>query len=267
MGFNDFEQKSFLNLECEIYYWFKKGNSNNYIILLHGAGCDHFMYEKQIDIFDNIYNIIVWDARGHGLSKLSKTKKFSFKDMYEDCLVLLKIHEINKAIFIGQSMGGNLAQEVAYYNNKIVEKLIIIDSTKNTQKLNIFEKCSIKISRLIFNWYPWKLLIQQSANACGNTDYTRNYVRQCFEKMEKENFIEIMMSLFTCLNEDENIVIKQPVLLICGCHDNSGNIKTAMKIWSEKDKCKLIMIENAGHNSNQDNPEEVNKNILLFIKE
>ncbi|MDR0409166.1 MAG: alpha/beta hydrolase, partial [Spirochaetaceae bacterium] len=73
MDFNDFQQMSFYNLSCEIYYWYKKARSNNYVILLHGAGCDHVMFKNQICVFDN-YNIIVWDARGHGLSKLLKAK-------------------------------------------------------------------------------------------------------------------------------------------------------------------------------------------------
>jgi pimeloyl-ACP methyl ester carboxylesterase len=258
---------SLYNSNCEIYYWYKKGLSNKYVILLHGAGCDHVMFERQINIFDN-YNIIAWDARGHGLSKLDKEKKFHFKDMYDDCLKLLEIHKIEKAVFIGQSMGGNLAQEIAYYNHKLVEKLILIDSTKNTQKLKSIEKFSLKISRFIFNCYPWKALIRQSASVCGNTEYTKTYVRQCFEKMEKDNFIEIMMSLLHCLHEDQGYTFKQPVLLICGENDITGNIKRTMESWPRNDgSCKLCMIENARHNSNQDNPDEVNKNILLFMKE
>jgi pimeloyl-ACP methyl ester carboxylesterase len=265
VGFDNFQQLSFYNLGCEIYYWYKRGESNKYVILLHGAGCDHVMFEKQAGIFDN-YHVIAWDARGHGLSKLDRAKKFGFKDMYDDCLKLLEIHKIERAIFIGQSMGGNLAQEIARRNHKLAEKLVLIDSTRNTQKLNFLEKLSIKISRFVFNWYPWKVLIRQSANACGNTESTKKYVRQCFEKMEKENFIEIMMSLFSCLREDREYKFEQPVLLICGKNDTTGNIRKAMESWPKNDdSCKLCMIENAGHNSNQDNPDKVNKSILAFI--
>ncbi|MCL2230788.1 MAG: alpha/beta hydrolase [Treponema sp.] len=267
MAFTDFQQLSFHNLDCEINYWYKKGNSDNYIILLHGAGCDHLMFEKQVGIFDKNHNLIAWDARGHGLSKLNG-KKFNFYDMYDDCLKLLQKHKIDKATFIGQSMGGNLAQEMAYNNQNLIDKLILIDCTRNTQKLTLLEKYSIKYSRIIFNCYPWKTLIRQSANACGNAEYTKNYVRSCFEKMEKEAFIEIMMSLFQCLHEDQKYKYNLPVLLICGKNDKAGNIKKSMKIWAkEDDSCRLCMIENAGHNSNQDNPDDVNDRISLFLKE
>jgi alpha-beta hydrolase superfamily lysophospholipase len=104
------------------------------------------------------------------------------------------------------------------------------------------------------------MLVRQSANSCGKTEYTRKYVRQCFEKIKKENFIEIMMSVILCLHEDKKFRFKQPVLLICGKEDITGNIKKAMRFWSKNDSnCKLCMIENARHNSNQDNADDVNK--------
>nr|AGS53642.1 antibiotic resistance protein [uncultured bacterium contig00086] len=266
MSFNDFQEMSFGNLDCDIHYWYKKGGDDNYILLFHGAGCDHLMFEKQIAVFENAYNIIAWDARGHGMSKLCNGRPFNFGDMYSDSLELFKIHSIKKAILLGQSMGGNLVQEIAYHSPELVSKCILIDCTKNTQKLTFLEKAGIKMSRAVFDLYPWKTLIRQSANACGKTEYTRNYVQNCFEKIEKENFIEIMMSLFTCLHEDKDFKFRQPVLLICGKDDRSGNIKKAMNIWAKNDRnCNLYMIENAGHNSNQDNPDDVNKHIKMFL--
>jgi len=266
MSFENFKQLTFTNLDCEVHYWYKKGTSEDYIILLHGAGADHVTFEKQIELFDNAYNIIAWDARGQGLSKMNERKKFNFADMYDDCLKLFEIHNIKTAILIGQSMGGNLAQAIAYHRPELVSKLILIDCTKNTQKLSVFEKIILKMSRFIFYCYPWKTLVRQSANACGITRYTRNYVKQCFEKLDKKRIIEIMMSLLTCLQEDTEHKFKQPVLLLYGDKDRAGNIRKAMKLWAkEDDNCKLCIIENAGHVSNMDNPDEVNKNILDFI--
>jgi pimeloyl-ACP methyl ester carboxylesterase len=100
---------NFSNLNCEINYWYKKGIGNDYIILLHGAGCDHLMFEKQIEIFGKEYTVIAWDARGHGLSKLDKGRRFNFEDMYFDLLKLFEIYGIKKAILVGKSMGGNLS--------------------------------------------------------------------------------------------------------------------------------------------------------------
>ncbi|MCL1993864.1 MAG: alpha/beta hydrolase [Spirochaetes bacterium] len=226
------------------------------------------MFEKNIGIFDSSYNIIVWDARGHGLSKMDKSVRFAFKDMFDDCLQLFEIHQIKQAVIIGQSMGGNLAQEIAYRYPEKVTKLVLIGSTINASKLSPPEKLAIKMTRFIFSVYPWKLLISQSANVCGNTGHVKNYAKQCFEKIGKKRFIEIIMSLFDCLHGNDEYRFSVPVLLICGADDKTGNIKKTMAAWAKIDgNCTLFIIPNAGHNSNQDNPEDVNNIILTFLGE
>src|SRR5689334_14111133 len=113
----------FHNLNCEIHYWYRKGTKDKWILFFHGAGVDHEMFEEQYQAFDDTYNIIAWDNRGHGLSKLEQKTKFHFRDMISDCIKIYEIHDINKAILIGQSIGGNLAQEIAYSYPELVEKL------------------------------------------------------------------------------------------------------------------------------------------------
>lgn len=149
------------------------------------------------------------------MSKLEQGKKFQFKDMISDCKKLYEIYSIDKAILIGQSMGGNVAQHLAYYCPELVDKLVLIDCSKNTGKLTA---------------------------------------------------IEIMMELIGCMHEDVEFKFKQPVLLICGSDDKLGNIKKIAEPWARGDSnCTLHMIDNAGHNSNQDKPEIINELIYSFL--
>jgi pimeloyl-ACP methyl ester carboxylesterase len=268
MSFREFEQKDFFNLGCTIRYWHKKALGEKYIFFLHGGGCDHRMFEKQIDVIDSYFDVIVWDARGHGLSKLDTQQKFVFADMISDILKLFEIHNIEKAVFVGQSMGGNLAQEIAYYYPEKVSGLVLADCTKNTQKLGCFEKITLKLFPVIFYAYPWKTLVRQSADACGKNEHTKNYVAECLENIERAKVLDIMMSLFSCLREDKQFRFKQPTLLVFGEKDNGGNIKKIMKIWAKNDNmCKLHIIKNAGHCSNMDNPEKFNKVLVDFLKD
>lgn len=266
MGYN-MQHLTFQNLNCEVHYWYRKGSENKWILFFHGAGVDHEMFEPQFDVLDGAYNIIAWDARGHGLSKLEDGQKFRFHDLISDCKKLYEIYSIGKATLIGQSMGGNLAQEVAYYHPEMVEKLVLIDCTKNTRKLTSVEKCLLKSSRFLFHCYPWKMLIRQSADACGSRDSVKEYVRKCFERLDKATFIDIMMDLTGCLHEDTEYAFRQSVLLLCGSDDKLGNIRKVAEPWAKSDKnCTLHLIQNAGHNSNQDQPEAVNDLIVRFLK-
>lgn len=107
----------------------------------------------------------------------------------------------------------------------MVDKLVLIDCSRNTQKLSFSEKCLLKCSKFIFNCYPWKTLIKQSADASANKDSVIKYIKNCFERIDKKTFIDISMELTGCLHEDELFGFKQPVLLLCGSDEKLGNIK------------------------------------------
>ena len=263
---NSFQQLDIFSPNCTVRYWYRAGSGKKYVILLHGASCDHVTFEKQIDIFDDSYHVIVWDARCHGLSKLEASQKFDFKDMLDDCLRLFEIHQIEKAILIGQSMGGNLAQEIAYYHPEKVEKLVIIESTQNTQKFTWFERLTLKYARKILSIYPWSWYLSSGIKLSGTTEYTCQYVKKCLSRMGKNRHIEIMLSLINVLHEDKNYRFGMPVLLLCGEESTAGNIKKIVKKWAAADEnITLRMIPNARHCANMDNPEDVNKKILEFI--
>jgi pimeloyl-ACP methyl ester carboxylesterase len=224
----------FQNFDCEIHYWYRKGLENKWVLFFHGACANHEMFQNQFEALDKTYSLIAWDARGHGMSKLEHGRKFRFKDMISDCRKLYEIYNIDKAILIGQSMGGNLVQDIAYYYPELVDKLVLIDCNKNTGKLTVVERWSLKCSKFLFNCYPWKIFIRQSADACGNKDSVKKYIRDCFEKVNKLAYIDIMMELIGCLHEDVEFVFKQPVLLLCGSDDKLGNIKKNCKALGKK---------------------------------
>lgn len=261
------EHLTFRNLDCEIHYWYRKGSENKWIFFFHGAGVDHAMFEDQFGLFDSTYHIIAWDARGHGLSKLEPEKKFLFSDMISDCRKLFQMYSVDRATLIGQSMGGNLAQEIAYQFPDLVDRMVLIDCTRNTGKLTATEKAALKSARFLFACYPWKTLIRQSAEASANTESVRTYISDCFIKLDKQTFVEVMLNMAgSCLHEDAAYRFHQPVLLLCGVDDKLGNIRKVAAPWAKEDNnCTLHMIDHASHNSNQDNPAQVNKLIADFL--
>ena len=61
--------------------------------------------------------------------------------------------------------------------------------------------------------------------------------------------------------------ISCPALLICGAKDKAGSAKRYNKKWHQREGLPLKWIKNAGHNSNADQPGEVNRLIEEFISE
>lgn len=65
----------------------------------------------------------------------------------------------------------------------------------------------------------------------------------------------------------ENKSIKLPCdsILMLGDKDKIGKVVAYNKEWSSKTGYPLMIIKNAAHNSNDDNPEDVNKIIEDFL--
>jgi 3-oxoadipate enol-lactonase len=60
---------------------------------------------------------------------------------------------------------------------------------------------------------------------------------------------------------------QQSIALAYGEHDKTGNINKAMKEWAERDQQSVYMvIPDAGHCSNQDNPEFFNRLMREFLE-
>ena len=57
-----------------------------------------------------------------------------------------------------------------------------------------------------------------------------------------------------------------PAILICGDKDQAGSTRRYNRTWAQKEKLPVFRIPEAGHNSNTDQPEEVNAIIRRFVK-
>ena len=57
-----------------------------------------------------------------------------------------------------------------------------------------------------------------------------------------------------------------PAILLCGEKDRAGSTKRYNKAWAKVSGLPLCWIKGAGHNSNTDCPDEVNRIIQEFLK-
>ena len=67
------------------------------------------------------------------------------------------------------------------------------------------------------------------------------------------------------LDDNKELQISCPSLILVGERDNTGKVKQYNKAWSKRTGIKIIWIPNAAHNSNVDNPEFVNSCIEEFL--
>lgn len=250
---------------CKIHYWTVRQNGKPWLIFLHGAGLDHQMFADQLPVLRGRFSLLLVDARGHGLSR-PMGKEFCIQLFIDDLMMIMSQEKISKATFIGQSLGGNIAQEIAFFYPDKVESLVLIGCTCNTMKLSSLEGLLLKISPRILSYYPWHFLLKQIAEVSALSQPVRDYIKEAINTMGKKDFVHVFSQTLACLHNEDGYKIPKDVLLLCGKHDHTGNIKRVAPKWAELDpRYQFYFIEDAAHCANQDNPNEVNRILLNFL--
>ena len=119
-------------MDIELFY--EEMGSGEPLILLHGNGEDHTIFDNVAKHFAKQYHVIAIDTRGHGKSPLGD-EPFSLYQFAEDLNDFMDEHNIEKANILGFSDGGNIA---LIFASKYPEKVIkLIANGANTKPSGI----------------------------------------------------------------------------------------------------------------------------------
>ena len=101
------------------------------IVLIHGVGLNHTIWEPQIDYFDN--TVLAYDILGHGKTPLNKNI-ISFDDFSDQLLNLIDELKFEKIHLIGFSIGSLIARNFAVKNNNRLKTLTLLCSVFKRNK-------------------------------------------------------------------------------------------------------------------------------------
>jgi 3-oxoadipate enol-lactonase len=98
------------------------------VVLLHAIGCDHRMWDSLASDLASRYRVVRVDVRGHGESP-APAGEYSLDDLADDVLAVLDALEIDKAHWVGLSMGGMIGQAFALSHKERLGRLVLANTT------------------------------------------------------------------------------------------------------------------------------------------
>lgn len=257
-----------------IHYWINIIDRDAVtLVLLPGLTADHRLFDKQIEYFENKYNVFVWDAPEHAASYPFRFD-FNLMDKAKWLNEILEQENIIKPVIVGQSMGGYVGQAYAELFSERLKGFVSIDSAPLQRKyVTGIEIWLLKRMEPVYLYYPWKWLLKSGTRGVAVSEYGRNLMHEIMMTYDgdKARYAKISGHGFRMLAEamekDLPYEITCPALLICGEKDMAGSCIRYNKAWHKCTNIPLKWIKNAGHNSNTDQPEIVNRLIENFIKQ
>lgn len=256
-----------------IHYWSHMINSEMLtLVFLPGLTADHRLFDKQIEYFENKYNVLVWDAPAHAASWPFRFE-FSLMDKAKWLNEILERENITRPVIVGQSMGGYVGQAFAELFPDKLKGFVSIDSAPLQRKyVTGIEIWLLKRMEPVYYYYPWKWLLKSGTNGVATSEYGRKLMHEIMMVYDgdKKRYSQISGHGFKVLAEamekDLPYAIKCPALLICGEKDKAGSCIRYNRAWHKNTGIPIEWIKGAGHNSNTDKPEVVNQLIETLIK-
>ncbi len=247
------------------------------LIFLHGFTCDHRNWNPQLEFFSRKYQVITYDARGHGQSNLPDTIPYSYED---DLAALIDYLKIDKAVIIGHSMGGAPAFFYTLHHPEKVRALVLAEGGAFLSDPAIVDTANIpgyfkdiyraiRVARkegIEQGKKAW-LTIHPMKDAAENpisselmrtmiTDYSGwHWLNRDPQKNNPDGTVEMMQE------------ISVPTLLIAGelSHPVLKDLVSAQSKYIPNSK--LVLLKNSNHMTNLENPEQFNKELEEFLKE
>ena len=256
-----------------IRYWTNDGaDASVCVAFLPGLTADHRLFEKQVEFFQNKYRVLVWDAPAHAAS-WPFDFSFDLRDKAAWLDGIFQQEKIDFPVIVGQSMGGYVGQMYAQLYPEKLKGFVAIDSAPlQRQYVTAAEIWLLKRMAPVYRHYPWKSLLKTGSNGVSTSEYGRALMREMMMVYDGDQARYAAISghgyrmLAEAMEADLPYALQCPALLICGEKDHAGSCIRYNRAWHKNTGIPIEWIKGAGHNSNTDAPDTVNRLIAEFLE-
>lgn len=234
------------------------------LILIHAFPTDQRLWQPQQEELKEHFRVITLDLWGFGESSSVDGKAISMAEYADEVKQLLDYLKIDKAIIGGESMGGYIALAfLEKYPNQTLGLVLsntqaVADSpeTKATREKTALDVLKNGTEDLI-NGFMSKAL---SSNA---SQQTKDYLHHIL-KLQKSSAIASALRGMALRNSTSAILAttKLPILIITGELDNVISPQQSIDMHSLSKNSQLIILSNAGHLSNLEQPKQWNQAVI-----
>src|SRR5579872_600428 len=247
-----------LNRDGVELYYEEHGQSGPVILLSHGYSSSSGMWKGQIEPLSKAHKLVIWDMRGHGDSDYPEDQgAYTEEATVADMADLLDHVGAKKAIIGGLSLGGYMSLAFNRAHPDRVAALLIFDTGpgyRNDEARAGWNKTSIARAER-FEKEGLGMLANASAEVRAVRHRSADGLAKAARGMLTQRDAAVMNSLPT---------ISAPALVVVGANDTpflAASDYMAAKIPGAK----KVVIPDAGHAANIDQPEAFNRAVLDFL--
>ncbi|MBL6679507.1 MAG: alpha/beta fold hydrolase [Alphaproteobacteria bacterium] len=264
------------------------------IVMLHGEPTWGYIYRKFIPVLAKTNRVIVPDHMGFGKSDTPQEKKYTLKTHVENLSGLINFLELKNIIFIGQDWGGPIIGAYSIRNINKVKSFVLMNT--------LFGYSREEKPKKLTPWFQWikkhyddktldgmlgelgstLLSVMKIPNFTNNLIINDNWINAYAAQFPDRASCKgaINFPLDALLNKmvpyiiegikegDLKSLCSKPAVLAYGMQDRAIDPDYAIRDFKALfPKSRVVKLPNAGHYSQEDEPEVLINLIKDFIQE
>lgn len=241
----------------KIYYDIQGPEDALPVLLSHGHAAATQMWAGQVAALKQKFRIITWDLRGHGRSDCpADPALYSVQHTVDDIAAILDACGIDKAVIGGHSLGGVMSFQFQLNYPQRVLAMTILNSGPGYRSDTARDKWNLSCERTASS------LARKGLAALSKSD-------EVHAEWHSDVWGLIHSARGIMTHQDSRMIdnlanIEVPVLVLVGAQDKEF-LGAAEYMERKISRVEKVIIDNAGHAANLDQPAIFNKLLIDFL--
>lgn len=254
--------------------WYEIGGDGDTLVLVHAGFVDSRMWDDQWEAFTQRCRVIRFDQRGFGKSDPAQGPVSRRGDL----LRLLDELQVEQAVLLGCSMGGEVAMDVAFEHPERVSALIVASATPSGFELQgappryVMEMMEAAQQGDLERTSDLQIRIWVDGPSREPEQVNPSVRRRAAEMnripVQHRTFFIADGQPVDPLDPPASTRLKEirlPTLIIAGALDDPEILRAADVMASEIKAAQKVIIPDSAHLQNMENPQMFNEAVLDFL--
>jgi len=228
------------------------------LLLTHGFGATAGMWNRNIEALSSDRPVIVWDQRGHGSSDSpDEMNCYSEEISVADMAAILDAAGADRAVIGGMSLGGYLSLAFHLVHPERVAALVLVDTGPGYRKDEARDKWNAWVERRA-------LELEQGRTRTGASAELAQAVHEHPEGLPRSARGVMAQRDARVISSLDGVAV--PTLVVVGAQDTDF-LAGADYMHRRIANSRKVVIENAGHAANMDQPETFNTAVRELLEQ
>lgn len=235
------------------------------VVMSNSLASDHRMWDPQLPVLTGSFRVLRYDTRGHGSSD-APAGAYSIEGLGRDCLAVMDHFEVEKAHYVGLSLGGMTGQWLGAEAQHRFHSLTLCD-TASEMPSGVWDERIAQVSADGIEVIVEATLARWFTPAfAGRAPDDLAKVREMVETTPAAGYIGCARAIRSMALSPLLARIALPTLIIVGEQDVSTPPSEAAKLHAAIAASELHRIADAAHLPNIEQADSFNRALQAFLQ-